>query len=81
VTDKDNLEHTEEGTTTRDDPLDLGVPMKPGREPKGPEDALDPNARGDYTGKLGGGESYTSELIPEEERVPGGPTVRMVRQK
>lgn len=84
MTDKEKsekLEHTRGGSTTRD-ALDQGAPMTPGEGPQGPEDALDPKGtRGDYTGRLGVGQSYTSELIPEDERVPGGPTVRLVRQK
>ena len=58
ATSKENakLEHTEGGTTTRDDRLDLGVPMLPGdgSEPVGPEDALGPGPkRGDYSDRLG----------------------------
>jgi hypothetical protein len=46
----------------RSDATDLGVPMAPGEGPQGPEDALDPNTRGDYTGRLGEGESYGMPL-------------------
>lgn len=55
----DNLEHSQGGATTRDDPHDLGVPMLPGdpSEPVGPEDAL---GRGPKRGDYG-------------ERVPGNP--------
>lgn len=52
----DKLEHSEGGTTTRDDSTDLGVPMLPGdpSEPVGPEDALgDGPKRGDYSQRLG----------------------------
>lgn len=52
------LEHSEGGTTTRDDATDLGVPMLPGdpSEPVGPEDALgDGPKRGDYTDRIGDG--------------------------
>jgi hypothetical protein len=52
------------------DALDLGVPMAPGEPgdgPQGPEDALDPNARGDYTGRLGGGASYQSRVVGYRE--------------
>jgi hypothetical protein len=48
------------------DALDLGVrmaPGEPGEGPQGPEDALDPNARGDYTDRLGGGASYQSQIV------------------
>ena len=50
------LEHSEGGSTTRDDRLDLGVPMLQGdsSEPVGPEDALgDGPKRGDYTDRVG----------------------------
>jgi hypothetical protein len=48
---------TDDGRTTRDDPLDLGVPMLAGSpdEPVGPEDALGEGLkRGDYRDRLGG---------------------------
>jgi hypothetical protein len=62
------------------DALDLGVPMAPGEGPQeGPEDALDPNARGDYTGRLGGGASYQSQVVGYRE--DGSPIIEMVRQK
>ena len=53
ATPKENqkLEHTEGGLTSRDDPHDLGVPMKQGdpAEDQGPEDAFGPGPkRGDY---------------------------------
>lgn len=51
------VEHSEGGVTTRDDALDLGVPMLPGdpSEPVGPEDALGEGpTRGDYRDRLGG---------------------------
>lgn len=50
------LEHSQGGSTTRDDALDLGVPMLPGSpdEPQGPEDALGEGPkRGDYSGRIG----------------------------
>jgi hypothetical protein len=50
------LDHSEGGTTTRDDANDLGVPMLPGdpSEPVGPEDALgDGPKRGDYSQRVG----------------------------
>jgi hypothetical protein len=53
----DKLKHSEGGVTTRDDALDLGVPMLPGdpSEPQGPEDALGEGPkRGDYRDRLGG---------------------------
>ena len=64
---------------TRDDPADLGVPMTPGEGPKGPEDALDPNARGDYTDRLGEGTSYSMEV--EGHREDGPSIIKAVKQK
>ncbi len=70
----------------RNDATDTGVPMLKGdgRERVGPEDAFGKGLkRGDYANRLGnagGGGSFTSELIPEAERVPGGPISRLVRQ-
>jgi hypothetical protein len=65
------LEHTAGGKTTRDDPLDAGVPMTQGdpREPIGPEDALGPGPkRGDYSGRIDAGPHLVSEPIPPGER-------------
>ncbi len=78
------LEHSVEGTTTRDDALDLGVPMLPGSpdEPVGPEDALgDGPKRGDYTGRMGFAdyEPTTTERIPDAK--PGEPQFRAVAQR
>jgi hypothetical protein len=54
-----------DGTIDRQDPLDLGVPMRPapaGWTHQGPEDALDPNpTRGDYRDRLGGTHHTTSK--------------------
>jgi hypothetical protein len=50
-----DLEHSEGGRTTRDDPSDLGVPMTQGQpgEPQGPEDALGLGVkRGDYRDRV-----------------------------
>ena len=75
--------------TTTKDGTDAGVPMAPPAEakrPAGPEDAMDPTAsnRGQYDINrivvADTSEHFTSEVIPEEERVEGGPTTRMVRQ-
>jgi len=81
----EGLTHSVGGVTTRDDVLDLGVPMLQGdrTEPTGPEDALGPGPkRGDYSGRLG--DSYynphTTEAIPVEEREEGGPWVRVKAQ-
>lgn len=80
----ETLEHTQGGVTTRDDATDLGVPMLQGdpSEPVGPEDALGPGKkRGDYSENLPAGyRPTTTEVIPEEEREEGGPTVRLVNQ-
>lgn len=79
MTDKDKkLAHTEGGSTTKD-ATDLGVSMAPGEGPQGPEDALEESVRGDYTGKLGEGESYTSKITGY--RKDGSPIIEMVRQK
>jgi hypothetical protein len=51
------LEHSEGGSTTRDDRLDAGVPMLQGdaSEPTGPEDALGQGPkRGDYRDRVPG---------------------------
>lgn len=82
---KARLEHSQGGATTRDDALDLGVPMMAGdpSEPVGPEDALGAGKkRGDYSNALPAGYNpHTSEAIPEPEREEGGPTVRVVAQR
>jgi hypothetical protein len=65
----DELKHTNGGTTTRDDATDLGVPMlpaKPGEKQQGPEDALDPNTRGDYSNRQG-----TTNSFQITQDVPG----------
>ncbi len=68
------------------DGTDLGVPMRPqaptDAQRQGPEDAADNNAgnRGDYSKRVLD-EGFTSEPIPESERVPGGPISRMVSQR
>lgn len=54
--DNKKLQHSAGGTTTRDDALDMGVPMLQGdgSEPVGPEDALGEGPkRGDYSGRIG----------------------------
>lgn len=69
-----NLEHSEGGTTTRDDALDSGVPMLPGdpSEPAGPEDALGSGKkRGDYSGVVGDREFYAS--VPNPNHDPSDP--------
>ncbi len=62
------LQHTRGGTTTKD-ATDVGVPMQPapeGYQHQGPEDAMDPlaeNRRGDYRGRLGDGQHFTTEAV------------------
>lgn len=68
------LEHSEGGTTTRDDALDSGVPMLPGdpKEPVGPEDALGVGPkRGDYSEVVGNKQHYRS--VPNPDHDPGDP--------
>lgn len=64
------------------DPTDLGVPMKPGAPHDGPEDAYAEETRGDYSQRTAAPEAGSFEMraIPEDQRVPGGPTVEAVRQ-
>jgi hypothetical protein len=69
----DRLEHTRGGSTTRDDRLDAGVPMKQGEEgttePVGPEDALGPDAtRGDYSGRIDSGPHMVAVPTSADER-------------
>lgn len=81
------LEHTRGGPTTRDDALDLGVPMKAGKanEAVGPEDALavDETTRGDYSRRIGDSHYHPHQAvaIPPDEQEEGGPTVRLVDQR
>ena len=66
----DKLKHSEGGVTTRDDALDLGVPMLQGdpSEPQGPEDALgDGPKRGDYRDRIGPS-SYQPHAGAEPQR-------------
>ena len=72
--DDKNAEHTEGGTTTRDDALDSGVPMIAGdpSEPAGPEDALGSGQkRGDYSAVIGNQEFYAS--VPNPDHDPSDP--------
>lgn len=82
MTDQEKHERDEDRATDTPasrDTLDLGVPMAPGEGPQGPEDALDPEARGDYTGRLDEGASYQSQIVGYRE--DGSPIIKMVRQK
>ena len=60
------------------DPHDVGVPQEPGDPHPGPEDALASSTRGDYSSRIDSGPHLVPELIPEADRVPGGPISRMV---
>lgn len=82
--DNANLEHSVEGVTTREDALDLGVPMLPGdpSEPVGPEDALGEGpTRGDYRGRIGPSDyhPHTTEVVKDAK--PGEANVRVVSQR
>ena len=78
------LEHSQGGVTTRDDVLDLGVPMLPGspNEPQGPEDALGPGPkRGDYTNRIGPANYHPHTTVPATDPKPGEATVELVAQR
>lgn len=86
ATENDNkrLEHSRGGATTRDDVLDLGVPMLAGdpAERQGPEDALGSGPkRGDYTGRIGPDSYHPHEVLPVTDAKPGEPTVRVEEQR
>lgn len=70
--------------TTRDDALDLGVPMLAGdaSEPQGPEDALGPGSkRGDYSQRIGDSHYQPHQVVPREDAKSGEPTVQVVAQR
>ena len=74
------LEHTDKNAPlTTKDATDQGVPMAAGEGPQGPEDALEKDTRGDYTGRLGEGESYSMEVVGHRE--DGSPIIKPVKQK
>jgi hypothetical protein len=78
------LEHSVEGVTTRDDALDLGVPMLPGSpdEPIGPEDALGEGpTRGDYSGRIGEANYQPHQTVPVADAKPGEPNVKVIAQR
>lgn len=81
------LEHSAGGVTTRDDALDLGVPMLPGspNEPVGPEDALGEGPkRGDYTDRIGPSSYHPHEVRPtsaEDRADPTKPSAVAVPQR
>lgn len=77
------LEHSAGGVTTRDDVLDMGVPVLPGdpSEPVGPEDALGPGPkRGDYSGRLGDSNYNPHQTVAVPDAKPGEPNVRVIAQ-
>jgi hypothetical protein len=79
-----SAEHSQGGTTTRDDALDLGVPMLPGdpAERQGPEDALGEGPkRGDYAGRIGPAGYHPHETLPVAEPEPDGPRTVAVPQR
>jgi hypothetical protein len=55
------IKHSDsKSSTTTYDRTDVGVPMRPaapGETHQGPEDAADPNSRGDYSNRFGNSES------------------------
>ena len=80
----DRLEHSQGGTTTRNDALDAGVPMLPGSpdEPQGPEDALGEGPkRGDYTGRVGPSDYNPHRSVPVANPKPGEARARLVAQR
>ena len=80
----DKLQHSVDGVTTRDDALDLGVPMLPGdpQEPQGPEDALGEGpTRGDYSGRIGESNYQPHQTVRVVDAKPGEPSVKVVAQR
>ena len=70
--------------TTRQDVLDLGVPMLAGdpAERQGPEDALGPGPkRGDYSSRVGPSDYQPHISIPNPDAGEGEPTVRVMAQR
>lgn len=78
------LEHSEGGSTTRQDATDVGVPMLPGSpdEPVGPEDALGPGpTRGDYRDRIGPSGYNPTQTVRVPDAKPGEPHTRVVAQR
>ncbi len=70
--------------TTRDDALDMGVPMLAGdtSEPQGPEDALGAGPkRGDYSQRIGDSHYQPHQVVPVSDPKPGEPTAEVVAQR
>jgi len=76
-----------DGTTTRDDATDMGVPMLPGSpdEPTGPEDALGEGPkRGDYRLRIGPPNYQPHEVTAasrEDVADPTKPSVQVSEQR
>lgn len=84
LTDVSGLEHSAGGRTTRDDVLDLGVPMIQGdpSEPQGPEDALGAGpTRGDYSERIGSSSYHPTTVVRNWDAKPGEPQVIVVEQR
>lgn len=82
---KTNETPATDGPTTRDDATDLGVPMKSGdvgtTEPVGPEDAFDPDTRGDYSGRVGDALYQPHQVVPNPDAQDGEPQVKVIAQR
>jgi hypothetical protein len=83
---KNDKDNAVDSPTTKDDALDLGVPMLEGSpdEPQGPEDALGPGPkRGDYSERVG--DSYyhphTTVEVPAKDRKVGEAHTVVVDQR
>lgn len=82
--DNEGLDHSVEGVTTREDALDLGVPMLAGdpSEPVGPEDALGEGpTRGDYRERIGPPSYHPHTTVRVEDAKEGEPQFRLVEQR
>lgn len=80
----EKLEHVAGGSTTRDDKLDMGVPMLQGSpdEPQGPEDALGEGPkRGDYSDRIGPDSYQPHEVRPARKGDGENATVVVEAQK
>ena len=76
--------NTSPKNVTREDPLDLGVPMLAGdaSEPQGPEDALGPGPkRGDYSQRIGPADYHPHQVVPVENPKDGEPVAEVIAQR
>lgn len=73
-----NVSESKNKTVEKDDALDAGVPMLPGKnEPVGPEDALGEGPkRGDYRDRIGPSNYHPHESVVQEDG-----TVKLVPQR